>query len=273
MTHVDEDVPHEEDDPEGQDDRDDPEDEVMGHMEAGLQMARDDFHRATGGDDDEYWETLAIHFLKTRLGVLVNPPDPPSAAFLAKWDWPGFTGEMFGRRVAEIPQDPKKQPRFLRYAIEIGIAELGVSRTYVAWRRYSKLEARLVNRVIPEKARRYVEELSNTYLFGLDAACIALACSCFEQVAKAALHATGNGKGAAGVEVDGLAADGLRLRLYALNLIDKGNAAARNLIRNRNKVLHRELPNEKVIAQQSLDSIEEFLVICSELEPSWPHLA
>lgn len=126
----------------------------------------------------------------------------------------------------------------------------------------------LVSRRIPPKAESYVRELADTYMLGFDAATIALACSCFEQLAKSALVVTGK-MTEAQIKRERPKADELRRRLREFGMLVNSDGAAQQLIERRNTVLHQYMVDDKILPTLSLDSIRELLTICAELAPSW----
>lgn len=72
---------------------------------------------------------------------------------------------------------------WVRHAAEIEIARLGVSRTDDALTRFLNLRPVVTPRPVPERAKRYIREVIDTYIFGFDAACIALCRAACEQTA------------------------------------------------------------------------------------------
>jgi hypothetical protein len=245
-----------------------PEFEVWNHMESGLQMARDDLANSLPGDDRRLYEALAQQFVGLRFGVVVTPEDVPDSPFLRE-NYPQIKPDVLERFVRQLPNDPKTWDPFLRHAVEIEIAERSIDRMYNALDRYTRLAGVLVRRSIPERVRPYLREVSETYLFGFDPACIALACSSFEQVAKVALVAVGATTDAR-LKREKPNAEGLRHLLHAEGLIRDSDPHVQRLINKRNTVLHRGMFDEKVLPQLSLDSIAELAAVCSELAPSWP---
>ena len=245
-----------------------PDEPVWNHMESGLQMARDDLSRQLGTNDVSFFTALAAQVLALRVGVVISETDTEVPRFLAD-GLPTISPELWRKVIRQLPQSPEGWSPFLRHAVEIGIAERSLSRMYAALDRYSQLQPLLVTRAIPERVRPYLRELSDVYLFGFDAACIALACACFEQVGKGALVATGK-MTERQIEKDKLTSEGVLMRLKEHDLVSASAAAALRLTERRNRILHRSLYEASVLPVLALDSIREFLEVCEELAPSWP---
>jgi len=140
----------------------DPQSEVWNHLEGGLQQARDEL-RALDPEVRVAVEHLAEALASTR-GLLILPESKAKllsveGALLTKYPW-------------------------IRHATDIEIAEEGVTRANEALERYVALKPAIAARALPQSAVDYLKEAAASYLFGFDAACIALCRATLERLLK-----------------------------------------------------------------------------------------
>ncbi len=128
-----------------------PEFEVWNHLESGLQSARDEF-RSVDPELRELVERLAEVIADAR-GLLILPTSRT----------PLLSAE------GNLLNHP-----WIKHATDIRIAEEGISRANEALDRYQAMKPAVAARSLPQPVVRYLKEAAATYLFGFDAACIAL---------------------------------------------------------------------------------------------------
>jgi hypothetical protein len=244
-----------------------PEFEMWIHLESGLDIAEDDMRRQVSEKEFEFWDALAKQLLALRVGLIVNPNSITESAALKRLV-PHATPEVWQQILLSLDEDPSTWSPWLRHAVELRIAGSGVGRAEEALQRYSKLRAAIVGREVPEKASRYLQEVLQTYLFGFDAAAIALACSVFEQMARHTLTALGLVTEPE-LRRDQPTADGLRIRLRQHDLLGAADTAAQRLIERRNSVLHKGLFDDRIMPTLSRDSVKELVEVAIALSPSW----
>ncbi len=256
---------------EGSDDRPMPDEPVWNHMESGAQMARDDLANQLGENDFRFYMALSDQVLALRINVLVSEPTTEIPSFLTD-SLPQLSPELWRSVIKQLPQSADKWSPYLRYAVEIQVAEKALGRMYPALDRFSRLQPLLVAGTIPPRVLPYLRELVDSYLFGFDVSCIALSCACLEQVGKHALVATGK-MTERQLDKEKLTAEGVVSRLSQHDLISSSLDAAKRLVERRNRVLHRSVFEDAVLPTLALDSIAELLQACRELAPSWPPAA
>jgi len=245
-----------------------PEFEVWNHLYSAVDQAHYDMARMLSTESMHFWEALADHFLALRVGVLVESKAVATSEELSRIA-PNVSDETWQRIVASLGPRPKEWNPWLRHAVELRIAEMGVHRAAGALERFARLRAAVITRPVPKNALDYMKEVVDAYLFGFDAACIALACCVFEQVAKLSLIAHGEATKRE-LEIRSTTAHGLRLRLRELGLLSESNELAKRLIGRRNTVMHRGLYDNSIMPQLSLDSVSDLIGVCLELEHLWP---
>jgi hypothetical protein len=144
------------------------------------------------------------------------------------------------------------------------VAALGIQRAEVALRRYLTLRPVVTSRQIPGRATRYVTEVINTYAFGFDAACIALCRATLEQCLREELVQRGVYTEPQ-LKREQPTAGTLMEKSKQAGILVNSAAAARRLVKKGNTVMHQFLYDEKISAQQAVDSIAELLEALREL--------
>lgn len=244
-----------------------PEFEVWNHLEQAIQNVYNDMENQLSERDIELYEAVASLYLSLRMGLVVNPNDAETPKFLSELT-PNAPADLWKNIVLSLDHEPASWNPWFRQAVELQIATKGIGRSVAALDRYVKLRARLADRRVPERAIPYVRQVAESYLFGFDVPVIALACSCFEQLAKVALVAVGEYTDAQ-IRRERPAAQALLNRLVQRDLLSQNRETAERLIRRRDGILHEGLFDDKVLPQLSLDSVNELVIISIELSPSW----
>lgn len=249
-------------------------------------LAEDDFLRAVG-QDRAFLLELAAEIVRLRVGVVVEQPPKASDVDDAAEPWQhrgdeerrlqeqirDLRSEMRESQLAIARRSPAEWPPELRFAVELRLAARFLGRARSALDRYGDLQPMIVHRQVPARAQPYMAELVDLYLTGFDAATVAFACSCFEQVAKDALIATGKCTEPQ-LKREKPAAEPLLHLLTQNSLIEVSRSLADRLVRNRNTLLHSHWPDAKIDSRrQALDAIESLLEVCKELESAWPYSA
>jgi hypothetical protein len=242
-----------------------PDHSVAEHLESGLELARLELTSKLDAKMAEFCIYAAGVIIGTRRRLVLDDQFPAIIhGDLARPHW--ATPDMT-ETVAALSIDPAVgilHDPWLRYAAEIEIAEEGVDRTDVAMQRFPLLAPRIAKRRLSPKAQQYLQEVARTFLFGFDAACIALARATFEQAATQVLvereHFTGpqltRGKATAG---------DLIVHLKRADLLVQSLAAAGRLVKKGNTVLHHFVYSERILPQEALDCITDLVEVLAEL--------
>jgi hypothetical protein len=144
-----------------------PEFEVWNHLESGLDQARSELNELP----PEYRQALeAVAKLRAHKCHRLVLSSAELAARRLKLDGVFVTSEAW-----------------LNHAVEIEFAEVGLRRAVNALSRYRRLQPRITTRPVPDAAKRHLHEVVETFLFGFDAACIALCRATLEQLLRDAL--------------------------------------------------------------------------------------
>jgi hypothetical protein len=154
--------------------------------------------------------------------------------------------------------------KWIRFAVELTIAERGIERSSKALKRFQRLRPTVTLRSMPLRAERYVREVIETFAFGFDAACIALSCSALEQLLKEELVRVQEYTEPQ-LRREVLTAKSLIAKAKQRNIISGSVPAAERLAAKRNNVMHKHLYDERVSEQQALDAIEELLEVVAEV--------
>jgi len=168
----------------------------------------------------------------------------------------------------KLPADPQSWPPWVRFAVEFILMEQSVDRLQAMVGRYAHVRALLIDRQIPKQFDAMLKELVQLYLWGFDAQTVALACTCFESVAKQALIAVGRVTEAQ-LRRERRAAEELRNDLQEAGLLSYGSGDVEYLVRQRNAILHGNETDEpvEVVGRRCLATLVDVL---RQLHPAWP---
>lgn len=244
------------------------EDELSEFLEEALAAAETRLRRAI--DTEEWGISIAVseYLVGSRVSIAQEPVD--RELLRRKGEIFGYDHESVARIADSLPDDPAAWPAPIRFAVKFILMERAIDRSEVALVRYAHFRAARTQRRMPERAREYVKDVVETYLLGFDTASIALACSCFEQLAKHTLIVTGRITEAE-FRRTRPTADNLLKRLVTAGLIDRSACAAKKLVLQRNHVLHKGYFDANLHEGTiSLDCLNALIDVCQELSPSWP---
>ena len=256
-----------EDDQEGGEGVDGPDFDVWNHLESGWQMAHDDMALKLPPEMLALFKNLAKVIVGAQSTPLVSTTDPAVAKQLSS---------MFP--TSEVDQSvilarllgwfaTRKDP-WLTHAVELELGSQGIGRATIALKRFQLLAPRLGRQPIPDRALPYVREAMSSFLFGFDAATVALCRATLEQVAKeVALRI--------GVYTEGElrrlkyspTLETFLEKLKQANALDRSYESARRVKRQGDDVMHKHMFDEKVRQQAALDSIVCLADVLSELLP------
>lgn len=245
-------------------------DELSPFLEEAIEAAESELRQLISPDQVSLVSAISEDLVGSRIGIVSSGGD---LAYLGrKVGNPHTDPEEVRAAVDSLPDDPASWPTAVRFAVKLILLERGVDRAEAALVRYSKIRSASIRRTMPERAREYVDDVVDAYLFGFDTAAIALACSCFEQLARHTLVAVGEATERQ-LDRDRLTADALRIRLERAGLLAKSTAAATKLVLQRNHVLHKRMFDPKVQVEEiSLGCLKALMEVCQELAPSWPEV-
>lgn len=141
-----------------------PELRVWDHIQAGLESARTELDRLAPGERSLVEVTAEI-LVSVRERIVASPAT---------------------ERILGLEQSLLNDPWF-RYAADIRLGEELARRASEAFQRYLDLQPVVSTYTLSPEARRYIREASQTFVFGFDAACIALCGATLETVLKEVL--------------------------------------------------------------------------------------
>ena len=182
---------------------------------------------------------------------------------------PGVDAYRVRENALRLPADTAKWPPWIRYAVEFILMERAVDRLQECRSRYSDLRALVVDRRIPQKIEDDLQEVVDLYIWGFDRATIAMACSCFERIARNALVVLERATEPQ-LQRERPAAAELRNRLRQAGLLERSSQAAEFLVTQRNAVLHDSLEEHRSLEETSRRCVVALLEVAEELHPSWP---
>jgi hypothetical protein len=166
------------------------------------------------------------------------------------------------RAASEILQQLREDP-WIRFAVDLRFAEDGVSRSFGCLERYLLIATTHNRRPTLPNARRYLREATTTFVFGFDAACIALCGAALEQTLKNLL-----------VEHDVLSASELSRQKRTAgavldlarrhNLIGGGDQSARHVLRARDHVMHHGIWEERILTRMASECVNHLAMALSE---------
>jgi hypothetical protein len=254
----------------GQDGRDEqsgPDFEVWNYLMSGWQMAYDDLARKISPAMLAFYRGIAKVIVHARSSLLVNPQDAAISKQIAAV-LPGVSPKDQSALLAGLMTwfASGKDP-WLRHAVELELADEGISRAVLALERYQLVAPRL-GRAIPERALPYVREALSCFLYGFDAATIALCRSTVEQVAKEALVQLGiYTSPQIKRSRPPLSLETLIEKLKQAGALSRSYEAAKRVKDRGNTILHEHLYDEKISRQTALDSIVDLADVLGELLP------
>ena len=114
-------------------------------------------------------ESVATHVVEMRSGLAVDPTIKDALAAHPR-----------------IFKDP-----WFRFGVEAELARMGIAKTAEALERLEAIEPVVSSHEPSERAATYIREVTQTFVFGFDAACIALCGAAIEQLLKQTLLARG----------------------------------------------------------------------------------
>jgi hypothetical protein len=242
-----------------------PDFEVWNWLESGWQQAYDDMARQSPPRPMAFYEAVADGVFNLKTSLFIAPgSEPISSAFAS--EFPQFSRADEIEILSSIAANYPNLNVWIKHAIELEVASRGIARATIALERFESLLVEILRRPIPDKALPYVRELVHTYLFGFDAAAIALARSTFEQLGKVVLTAKGiysepqlrRERPTAGTILE---------RLKQAGCVSSAYSSASRLVGRGDVLLHRGMYEDKVLGTLALDSIRELVEVVRELGP------
>lgn len=153
---------------------------------------------------------------------------------------------------------------WVRHAAEIELARDAISRANQALDRYFRLRPVITTKALPERAARYIAEVVRTFAYGFDAACIALCRATLEQVLKDELVGRGVYT-APQLRREKPTAGTLLQNAKRAGVFNHTFDSADKIVRKGDTVMHDFIYDEKIIAQQAVDSITQLIDVLVEV--------
>jgi hypothetical protein len=150
-----------------------------------------------------------------------------------------------------------------RHAAEIELAWEGIDRASHALHRFQELQPVFTGFRLGEKAASYLREVVDTFLFGFDAACIALCGATLEQVLRELVVREGiyTERRLRADQPSGIT---LLKEIERAGLI-QDSAVAERTLKARNRVMHQHMWEKKIIRSMALASIQDLGTIMVQL--------
>lgn len=166
------------------------------------------------------------------------------------------------RVVADHFQATIKEPWF-DFAIDYQLGQAGTFRVMESFSRFRKVIPVYVGRQLGSKAQGYLREAIGCYLLVFDVACIVFCRAAVEALLKDTLASAGHPlyQDLASAPTAGKVVDDA----YSKGILRRSVKEARNLKRTADHVLHRAMPDEKILPQQALDSINDLAAVLTEV--------
>jgi hypothetical protein len=153
---------------------------------------------------------------------------------------------------------------WVRYATDLEIAREGITRATKALDRYGEIRPTVAVDAIPEKAQSYIREVVHTYIFGFDAACIALCRAALEQLLKHCLVSVG-AYTLPQLKREQPTAGTLLAKARQGNLLPTAYDPAYQVIQRGDQLMHSHVFDEKILRQSAADSVRDFTAAAVEL--------
>jgi len=244
-----------------------PEFEVWNHLESGWQMAFDDVNGKLTDGERVFYERLAHLVVEGKAELrldLTRPEWRKKVAELSLQISDDQIGSLFKGLLSWYASGGDK---WLRHFVHLRIASQGIWRANEALERFDVIVALIGGaQSTPEQCKPYLREVIDSFLFGFDAATIALARVSLEQVARQVLLRIGvETESRLRRERPDLESMLMRLR-QAGALVDSWAAAQRLRLRG-NVVLHEHMYADRFRRQMAVDSIFDLSTVLYELVP------
>ncbi|MBA3646739.1 MAG: hypothetical protein H0W63_11260 [Gemmatimonadaceae bacterium] len=243
-----------------------PDEDVWNHIDSGWQQAYDDIARKLAPETFEFYSKVAKLIVGMKSDLRIDASRAP-------------IGEKLRSIFAEVPEGAERQvltallqwyssgkDPWLTHAVDLQLASEGIGRSTDALKRFADFAPQFGNQSVPEKVLPYLRETVSAYLFGFDAACIALSRACLEQVGKDRLVKLGVFT-APQLRKDGPGLETITKKLKEANALDHSYEAAVRLRKRGNDILHDHLFPKKIRRQTALDAITDLTSVLRELLP------
>lgn len=244
-----------------------PDFEVWNHLESGWQMAYDDIRFKLDPNLLEFYQTLARLIVHLKSQLRFDSHDPVVLRLLADSKMPLQDGDHDALLRGLLKCHADGTDKWLTHLVHLEIASQGIDRARAALVRFDLIAARLGGaQTIPERSLGYLREVVDAFLFGFDAATIALARSTLEQLAKEVLVRIG---AVTQPQLDRERPDleSLVARLRQAGALTHAADAANRLRERGNTILHKHLYDDRIRQQVALDSIGDLAEVLAELVP------
>ena len=153
---------------------------------------------------------------------------------------------------------------WVRYAADLHIAGEGIHRATTALDRYLEIQPSAAARALPERARSHVREAVHTFMFGFDAACIALCRASLEQVLKDALVARAAYTDPQ-LKREHPTAGTLLENAKRAKLLTDAYDAAKRVVDRGDTLMHSHVYDGKILKQLASDSVRDLTSAMVEL--------
>jgi len=167
------------------------------------------------------------------------------------------------RAVAEILSEHQRKDPWFDFGVDYELGRAGIYRVMESFPRFRKVVPVYIGRDLGARAQRYLSEAIGCYLLQFDVACIVFCRAATEALLKDALAEAGLPpyQDMASAPTAGKVIDDA----WSAGVLRESVKAARRLKRTADFALHRAVPDEKVLPQRALDSINDLAAVLAEL--------
>ncbi|MFN8670253.1 MAG: hypothetical protein U0164_23945 [Gemmatimonadaceae bacterium] len=244
-----------------------PDFEVWNHLESGWQMAYDDIRFKLEPESLSFYESLARLIVHLKSQLRFDSRDPVVRRLLAETKTRVDEGDHDALLRGLLIWYSNGTDKWLTHLVHLEIASQGIDRARTALKRFDLIAARLGGaQTIPERSLEYLREVVDAFLFGFDAATVALARGTLEQLAKEILLRIG-AVTKPQLERERPDLESLVAKLRQAGALNRAADAATRLRERGNTVLHKHLYDDRIRQQVALDSITDLTEVLGELVP------
>lgn len=249
------------------DELNEPDFEVWNHLESGWQMAVDDVRFKLSPEMLAFYQALAKLIVSAKSQLRVDLTRPELRAQLEALPIPSPDVNFAAFLTGMMKWYATGTDKWLTHLVHLELASQGIWRANTALERFDQVAAQLGGaQPTPEKSLPYLREVVDSFLFGFDAATIALARGTLEQVAREVLLRIGAmTEGQMRRERPDL--DSLLARLRQSGALTQAADAATRLRDRGNTVLHQHMYDARIREQMALASIGDLGQVLRELVP------
>jgi hypothetical protein len=167
------------------------------------------------------------------------------------------------RVVAEVLSEHQRKDPWFEFGVDYELGRAGTYRVIESFPRFRKVVPVYIGRDLGGRAQRSLSEAIGCYLLQFDVACIVFCRAATEALLKDTLAEAGHTQyqDVASAPTAGKVINDA----WSAGVLRESVTAARRLKRTADFALHRAVPDEKILPQQALDSINDLAAVLAEV--------